>query len=94
LGLRRTLWAASLPLCLQLGAPVLLPAVPDKPVWPLTLREGLPVSLPGYAAAPTDTLPDESENEMGPSLFLFWGQTYVRVQVKAGDDYRVRVPTR
>ena len=40
-------------------------ASPDKPSWPLTLREGLPASLPGYAAAPTDTLPEEAENEMG-----------------------------
>jgi len=45
---------------------VVLPASPDKPSWPLTLREGLPASLPGYAAAPTDRLPDEAENEMGP----------------------------
>ncbi len=43
-----------------------LRASPDKPSWPLTLREGLPASLPGYAAAPTDTLPEEAENEMGP----------------------------
>jgi hypothetical protein len=41
------------------------PGAPDKPVWPLTLREGLPATLPGYAAAPSDPLPDESENEMG-----------------------------
>ena len=66
MGLRRTLWAALLPFCFSLGAPVLLRAVPEKPAWPLTLREGLPATLPGYAAAPTDTLPDESENEMGP----------------------------
>jgi len=39
--------------------------LPDKPTWPLTLREGLPATLPGYAAAPTDTLPEEAENEMG-----------------------------
>ena len=38
---------------------------PEKPVWPLTLREGLPASLPGYAAAPTEALPEEDENEMG-----------------------------
>ncbi len=45
---------------------LVLRALPDKPEWPLTLREGLPASLPGYAAAPTDTLPEEAENEMGP----------------------------
>ena len=45
---------------------LVLSASPDKPSWPLTLREGLPASLPGYAAAPTDSLPEEAENEMGP----------------------------
>jgi hypothetical protein len=34
-------------------------------VWPLTLRDGLPAELPGYAAAPRDPLPDTDENEMG-----------------------------
>ncbi len=42
-----------------------LSASPDKPTWPLTLREGLPPSLPGYAAAPTESLPEDAENEMG-----------------------------
>jgi hypothetical protein len=65
MGLRRALTAAILPFWLLFGAPVSLRAAPDKPVWPLTLREGLPVSLPGYAAAPMESLPDESENEMG-----------------------------
>jgi len=35
------------------------------PVWPLSLRNGLPTTLPGYAAAPRDPLPDSDENEMG-----------------------------
>src|ERR1700693_597252 len=65
MGLRRALPAAIPLLCLLFGAPVLLPAAPDKPAWPLTLREGLPATLPGYAAAPMESLPDESENEMG-----------------------------
>ena len=47
--------AAALWLCPAL----LLLAVPEKPVWPLTLREGLPATLPGYAAAPTESLPEE-----------------------------------
>src|SRR5512141_2730379 len=64
MGLRRALWAAILVIGLAV-LPALLGAAPDKPAWPLTLREGLPASLPGYAAAPTDSLPDESENEMG-----------------------------
>ena len=66
MGLRRALPAAILPFWLLLGAADPLRGTPDKPAWPLTLREGLPATLPGYAAAPTDTLPDESENEMGP----------------------------
>lgn len=49
-----------------LSCALVLSASPDKPSWPLTLREGLPASLPGYAAAPTDSLPEEAENEMGP----------------------------
>jgi hypothetical protein len=50
---------------LSFSCALVLSASPDKPSWPLTLREGLPVTLPGYAAAPTDRLPDEAENEMG-----------------------------
>ncbi len=53
--------AAAVLLC----APLLLTALPDKPAWPLVLREGLPARLPGYAAAPSDPLPEENENEMG-----------------------------
>ena len=41
------------------------PAVPGKTAWPLSLRDGLPAELPGYAAAPRDPLPDTDENEMG-----------------------------
>ena len=51
---------------LSFSCAVVLSALPDKPSWPLTLREGLPASLPGYAAAPTDKLPEDAENEMGP----------------------------
>jgi hypothetical protein len=40
-------------------------AGPTKAVWPLSLRDGLPTELPGYAAAPRDPLPDTDENEMG-----------------------------
>jgi hypothetical protein len=38
---------------------------PEKPVWPLTLREGLPGTLPGWTPAPKDDLPEEDENEIG-----------------------------
>jgi hypothetical protein len=36
-----------------------------KTAWPLSLGDGLPRELPGYAAAPTDPLPDTDENDMG-----------------------------
>jgi hypothetical protein len=36
-----------------------------KSAWPRSLADGLPKELPGYAAAPTDPLPDTDENEMG-----------------------------
>src|SRR6266545_7212651 len=41
-------------------------ATPAKPAWPLTLKEGLPATLSGYDSAPTESLSDEDENEMGP----------------------------
>jgi hypothetical protein len=37
----------------------------SAPAWPLTLRLGIPASLPGWSAAPSDPLPDEGENGMG-----------------------------
>jgi hypothetical protein len=40
-------------------------ATPKKTSWPLSLADGLPKELPGYAAAPTDPLPDTDENGMG-----------------------------
>jgi hypothetical protein len=46
-------------------AALVLTALPEKPAWPLTLREGLPTALPGWSAAPSDPLPEEGENEMG-----------------------------
>src|ERR1700730_923976 len=39
--------------------------LPERPVWPLTLREGLPPALSGWTPAPKDDLPEEDENEMG-----------------------------
>ena len=68
----------------------LLLASPDKPVWPLTLREGLPASLPGYAAAPTDTLPDEAENEMGP--YVEAARFFQRIESKTSTkQFRIAV---
>lgn len=63
-------------LVLGLAAPVL--AAPDKPVWPLTLREGLPATLPGYAAAPKDELPEDNENEMGKYVEI--GRFFQRIE--------------
>ena len=42
-----------------------LAAQEKKTAWPKSLADGLPKELPGYAAAPTDPLPDTDENEMG-----------------------------
>jgi hypothetical protein len=61
--MRRLLLVLSLVLPLLEVSPVL--ALPEAPKWPLTLREGLPASLQGWAAAPTDPLPEEDENAMG-----------------------------
>jgi hypothetical protein len=59
--MRCTVLALSALLC----APVLLEGASGKAAWPLSLQEGLPATLPGYAAAPRDPLPDTDENEMG-----------------------------
>jgi hypothetical protein len=47
-------------------------------VWPLTLREGLPSTLPGYAPAPKDELPDTYENEMGKYVEI--GRFFQRIE--------------
>ncbi|MEO8190598.1 MAG: hypothetical protein ABI682_09655 [Acidobacteriota bacterium] len=52
-------------LCALLFVPALAFARPEAPKWPLTMRDGLPAALPGWAAAPTDPLPEEDENGMG-----------------------------
>jgi len=36
-----------------------------KTAWPLSLADGLPKELPGFAAAPSDPLPNTDENDMG-----------------------------
>ncbi len=48
-----------------LSVPTSALSSPDAPRWPLTLRDGLPAVLPGWAAAPSDPLPEEDENGMG-----------------------------
>ena len=60
----RKFWAP-LGFFLLFSVTVAVLAIAEKPVWPLTLREGLPAALPGWTPAPKDDLPDEDENEMG-----------------------------
>ncbi|MCA1580506.1 MAG: hypothetical protein LC796_03775 [Acidobacteria bacterium] len=62
--MRRTIFPV-LALCAAMFVPGVSPGLPDAPRWPLTLREGLPAALPGWAAAPADSLPEENENGMG-----------------------------
>ena len=57
--------AAFIGLLLALTVSVSRALAEKAPVWPLSLRNGLPTTLPGYAAAPRDPLPDSDENEMG-----------------------------
>jgi hypothetical protein len=65
-------------------------ALPDKPVWPLTMREGLPASIPGYAAAPSDPLPDDSENEMGS--FVEVSRFFQRIESKSSTrQFRIAI---
>jgi hypothetical protein len=66
----------SLVALLALAAPLVQAA--DKPVWPLTLREGLPATLPGYAPAPKDELPEDNENEMGKYVEI--GRFFQRIE--------------
>ena len=62
--MRRLLPLLSLLVLPFLGASPAL-ARPDAAKWPLTLRDGLPTALAGWAAAPSDPLPEEDENAMG-----------------------------
>ncbi|HEY1249936.1 MAG TPA: hypothetical protein VGH97_02020 [Thermoanaerobaculia bacterium] len=40
-------------------------AAERKTAWPLSLADGLPKELPGFAPAPSDPLPNTDENDMG-----------------------------
>jgi len=65
-------------------------ALPEKPAWPLTLREGIPASIPGYAAAPSDPLPDDSENEMGAYVEL--SRFFQRIESKSSTrQFRIAI---
>jgi hypothetical protein len=56
---------AAFPVLSQQQPPPKAPPAERKTSWPLSLRDGLPKELPGWAAAPTDPLPDTDENDMG-----------------------------
>ena len=73
-----------------LAVPPQAGAAPDKPVWPLTLREGLPASLPGFAASPSDPLPEDSENEMGAHVEV--SRFFQRIESKTStSQFRVAI---
>jgi hypothetical protein len=61
-----------------LAVPLAAQAPDKKAAWPLSLADGLPKELPGYAAAPTDPLPDTDENEMG--VFTQVARFYQRIE--------------
>lgn len=61
-----------------MAAAASLAAQEKKTAWPLSLRDGLPKEIPGYAAAPTDPLPDTDENEMG--IFTEVSRFYQRIE--------------
>src|SRR5262245_12647367 len=74
--MRNSLGRSGIALLLALAAR--FSAAADKPVWPLTLREGLPPTLPGYAPAPKDELPEDYENEMGKYVEI--GRFFQRIE--------------
>jgi hypothetical protein len=83
--LRAGLLAASI---LSLSVPALA-GPPDKPVWPLTLRDGIPATLPGWDAAPRDPLPDTDENEMG--VYTEVSRFYQKIEPSAARQFRIVV---
>jgi hypothetical protein len=64
-------------------------AAPGKPVWPLTLRDGIPASLPGWDAAPRDPLPDTDENEMG--VYTEVSRFFQKIEPSAARQFRIVV---
>jgi hypothetical protein len=64
-----------LPLAAVSSAPDPTPA---SATWPGSLRNGLPLELPGYATAPKDPYPDTDENEMG--VYTQVSRRYQRIE--------------
>ncbi|MEO8430449.1 MAG: hypothetical protein ABI592_02990 [Acidobacteriota bacterium] len=63
--MRRPRIAVFLAFLAMLASAFAAKGLPEAPRWPLTLREGLPEAIPGWAGAPRDALPEEDENAMG-----------------------------
>ncbi|HYB52578.1 MAG TPA: hypothetical protein VEG84_01820 [Thermoanaerobaculia bacterium] len=77
-------------LLLFLAAGVSSPsAAADKPVWPLTLRDGIPTAIPGWDAAPRDPLPDTGENEMG--AYTEVSRFFQRIEPSTARQFRIAV---
>jgi hypothetical protein len=64
-------------------------AAPEKPVWPLTLGDGIPSTLPGWDAAPRDPLPDTDENEMG--VYTEVSRFFQKIEPSAARQFRIVV---
>ena len=84
--LARSLAAAAL--LAALAAPVAA-VPPDKPAWPLTLRDGIPRTLPGWEAAPRDPLPDTDENDMG--TYTEVSRFFQKIEPGAARQFRIAV---
>lgn len=84
--LRRFPCVAALLLILAAGSSA---AAPEKPVWPLTLRDGIPATLPGWDAAPRDPLPDTDENEMG--TYTEVSRFFQKIEPSASRQFRIVV---
>ncbi|MGE5276943.1 MAG: hypothetical protein ACM3SU_08105 [Acidobacteriota bacterium] len=84
--LRRSAGVAALLMAVAAGSSA---AAPDKPVWPLTLRDGIPATLPGWEAAPRDPLPDTDENEMGSYTEV--SRFFQKIERSAARQFRIAV---
>jgi hypothetical protein len=64
-------------------------AAAEKAVWPLTLRDGIPATLPGWDPAPRDPLPDTDENEMG--TYTEVSRFFQKIEPSAARQFRIVV---
>jgi hypothetical protein len=74
---------AALLLCLA------APAALFSAGWPLSLRDGIPKSLPGWDPAPRDPLPDTDENEMG--TYTEVSRFFQKIEPSAARQFRIVV---